>query len=385
MADAEASKKDIFIWRYRQVGERVRKVLRELYRWVNRPDISILGAYHGENVGDIALGDAVCQIVNQSGRTGSLQDVYRLQRQRVGDTIILGGGATGVESNVMQLADAYGEMAPRTAMVGMDFSGDFADYPDEALSYLRDVRYISCRSKEQTEMVGRALQRDDVRFHYDNAFALSGTGTPSRIRGERVLGYNALNFFMVWTGDRFEPGTHLEEWYRKVNSPILPYLDRIGPAYVRVLRKALRAYKDEGHKVVHLPFTPEDALFAKTYFRSQTDTFLPYSSNVNDVIGRVASCDRLLSTRYHSLVFGIKCRVPTIPLLYAVKCTDLLEDLGIGKEFGIERTDLVDETDACVDQLVNGRPIVLDSDRLDTIEAQVQREIREALQSVTQQ
>ncbi len=363
---------------------RIRKWGKELYHWIDQPDVSILGAYHGENVGDLALGNAVCELVNQAGGTGSLQDLYRVERQCIGDTIILGGGATGVENNILRLAEGYSDRASRTAMVGMDFSGDFADYSDEALSYLRDVRYISCRSKEQTEMVGGGLQREDIQFHYDNAFALKGTGNPSIVRGDRVLGYNALNLFMMWTGERFEPGTPLEEWYRKVDSPILPYVERIGPAYVRVLSEALSAYQGMGYRVVHIPFTPEDSLFAKTHLRPQTDAFLPYSSNVNDIIGHVANCDRLLSTRYHSLIFGIKCQIPTIPILYAVKCADLLKDLGVKKKLGVERTDLVDETQSCVDQLVDGTPILLSRDQLDTIEAEVRKRVEEGVQSTIQ-
>lgn len=381
---SKSPKQDIYTWRYRQLKARIWKASRELYHWVDQPDVSILGAYHGENVGDLALGKAVREIASQAGNSGYLQDLYCLERQRIGDTIILGGGATGVESNISELAGSYGDRASRTAMVGMDFSGDFANYSDEALSYLRDVRYISCRSKEQTEMVGEALQREDIQFHYDNAFALKGTGNPSVVRGDRVLGYNALNLFMMWTGERFEPGTPLEEWYRKVDSPILPYIKRIGPAYIRVLSEALSAYQGMGYRVFHIPFTPEDSLFAKTHFRSQTDAFLPYSSNVNDIVGHVSNCDRLLSTRYHSLIFGIKCQIPTIPILYAVKCADLLEDLGVEKGLGVGRTDLVDETRSCVDQLVDGIPILLRRDQLDTIEAEVRRRVKEGVQSTMQ-
>lgn len=386
MSQAESSlrssKQDILTWRYRQLKARIWKASRELYHCVDQPDVSILGAYHGENVGDLALGNAVREVVNQADNPGCLQDLYCLERQRIGDTIILGGGATGVESNISELADSYGDRASRTAMVGMDFSGDFADYSDEALSYLRDVRYISCRSKEQTEMVEEVLQREDIQFHYDNAFALKGTGNPSVVLGDRMLGYNALNLFMMWTGDRFEPGTPLEEWYRKVDSPILPYVKRIGPAYIRVLREALNAYQGMGYRVVHIPFTPEDSLFAKTYFQPQTDTFLSYSSNVNDIVGHVANCDRLLSTRYHSLIFGIKCQIPTIPVLYAVKCADLLEDLGVEKELGIARTDLVDDPDRCSNKLVDGDPVVLEETHIRNIQATVRGAIEDAVRMV---
>ncbi len=333
-------------------------------------------------MGDMALGRAVEEVAGEFESTIGLQEISRLARQSIGKRIILGGGATGVESNICPLAERHRDKAARTAMVGMDFSGDVAEFSGEVLSYLRDVRCISCRSKSQTEKLNDVLGRQDVGFGFDNAFALEAGVVPAPNSGKKVLGYNALNLFMTWKNGGFEPGTPLEDWYQKVDSPIVPYIKKIGPAYIRVFGEALSRYQDQGYRVIHIPFAPEDALFAKTFLKPQTDSFLPYTSDVQEVIRSVGACDRLLSTRYHSLVFGLMGQVPTIPILYAVKCGDLLDDLGIGKERGVARLELVDDPDSCVSKLVNGSPVTLQSGRLDQIKEDVRSTIESAVASV---
>ncbi len=354
--DRKSKKRDIANFRYKQLKERVWKKAREVYCWIDQPEVSILGAYHGQNVGDLALGEAIRNIVNQDGSTGVLQDLYCLHQQRIGDTIILGGGGTGVEDNISQLANACGDKARQTAVIGVEFAGDFPKFPDKALSYLEDVCYISCRSKNQAEMVGDVLQRDDVYFNYDNAFALENISNPSVIDGERVLGYNARQLTSVWTGDRFEPHPEVGR--------TSPYEKHLEQAYIQVLKRALNAYQSKGWKIVHLPFAIEDSLYAKTYLRSQTDTFLPYSSDIRDITGHVAKCNKIISTRYHSLILAIKCQIPVVPILYAKKCTDLINDLGVDESYGIKRYDLVNKVNICVDKILENKGLCIDKRKI---------------------
>jgi len=86
-------------------------------------------------------------------------------------------------------------------------------------------------------------------------------------RSGKLLGFNTLNFFMTWARWKgFFSGSPLANWYQKQNSPLFKHIEDLGLQYVRFLDKALDIYRERGWQVVHIPFTPEDDLFARTFF-----------------------------------------------------------------------------------------------------------------------
>jgi hypothetical protein len=355
---------------------------------VNAPSLSIIGAFHGINTGDITLGLSVKQQIKQPDLSWKFQNIYSLNSYPKCQFTICAGGATGVESVMTNLAQRNVDSPKKTALVGMNFAGDIANFPASTLEFLKQVSHISCRSKRECQQLAKVLGKDEIYYTPDNAFAYNFKSISTGIdldRQSKVLGFNALPLFMQWVKSKgFVPGTPLANWYRENNSPIVPYIDRIGPAYIEYINRVISIYSSRGWKIVHIPFTPEDDLFARTFFRSTEINYHSFSPNPDRIFSHVQKCDLFISTRFHALVFALSAKVPCVPINYAVKCNDLLTDLNIDSEFSVDRCELVDSMEAQIAKTVSPQPVVLDELILKSLREQSTNNIDRAFESIFQ-
>jgi polysaccharide pyruvyl transferase WcaK-like protein len=372
--------------RRHQVVAKINEKHHLLRQIIDVPDLAIIGSFHGINTGDQTLGLSVQNLIDRSEFTCGLQNIFSLKKYPKCKYTICAGGATGVESVITELAGRNFNSPASTALVGINFSDDVAKFSEPALDFLQQVSHLSCRSKREALKLAKILQREEVLYTPDNAFAYNFSGKDRNTERDphtKVLGFNALNLFMTWVrGKGFIPGTPLADWYRKTNSQIVSYLDRIGPAYIEYLNRVISIYSDRGWEIVHLPFTPEDDLFAKIFCRSAKIKYHSFSPNPDRIFARLQKFNLFISTRFHALVFAAIAQVPCIPISYANKCHDLLTDLNIGNRVGIDRYDLVDALAESIAKTVDPQPLILDESTLLNLKHQAITNIDRALNSL---
>lgn len=364
--------------------EKIKEKSRLLEQKLIVPEVGLIGAFHGTNIGDNSLGLSVSEIVKTNYRKVKFQNFYGIDSWPVAERAICSGGATGVRENLINLAQRYQVAPEKVALVGMDFAADIADYPDEVLAFLAKVSFISCRSKRQASQISDILNRDTI-FHFDNAFSWSGLyGSVGNLEPHsgKWLGFNALNFFMTWArGKGFFSGSPLASWYEKQNSPLAKYSEVLGLQYVKFMSKVLDIYHERGWQIFHIPFTPEDDLFARTFFNREI-RYLSFSSNPIKAFHFISQCDLFLSMRYHSLVFALCSQTPCIPFLYAAKCRDLIDDLGENISCCIDRMEIVENIDQSIDKFANSDPYKLTTEKLSALRQGARTQIAIATSSL---
>lgn len=374
-------------WRKQQVLIKLNENKKIISQHLIKPKLGILGAFHGTNVGDNTLGLSVANICKFQNLRYGLQNIYNLGVYPKSELTICAGGATGVNSNITLLAQSHPDSAAQTALIGMDFAADIGDFSDHALEFLSNVKYISCRSKNQAQKVALALNRDDIHYQLDNAFAYDFNSHNQEFieKNNKIFGFNALPFFMQWVRKKgFSTGTSLESWYRKNNNNFAKYIQKLGPQYIEYIQKVLSIYISRGWQVHHIPFTPEDDVFAKTFFKMDGVNFIGFNPSPQKTFLHISNCDIFLSTRYHSLVFSLIARVPCIPFMYAGKCNDLISDIGFDSNLNhaIDRLEIIHSFDQALEKTVNPNPYLLDKSYLENIYASVANNIYQASQII---
>jgi len=56
-----------------------------------------------------------------------------------------------------------------------------------------------------------------------------------------------------------------------------------------------------------------------------------YTGNLEEMINKIANLNLFITSRFHSMVLGLKFNIPIIPICYNQKCTNVLNDIGFPK------------------------------------------------------
>lgn len=382
---------DVFNRRKLQVVAKLSEYHLIFEQSLKRPELGLLGAFHGLNVGDNSLAKSVFIYAKDFYANIGVQNIYNFSKYPATSMAICAGGATGVQSNLVNLKNRYQLTPEKVALIGIDFSSDIDKFPESVLDFLSRICYLSCRSKSQANRV-RSLLKRDVLFHFDNAFSYPGFrylesykySTINHYKDSKILGFNSLNFFMIWVKSKgFMPGHYLAEWYKQQNSNVANYIESLGLAYINFFNDILDVYSSRKYKIIHIPFTVDDDLFARTFFKNKNIKFLKYNPNPDESIKYLSQCDLFISTRYHSLVFAIKLGIPCIPFCYAIKCTDLLQDLGFKTENAIDRMELIQTYNEALEKVVYPKPFLLDSNDIELISEETLNQILVGIKSLS--
>jgi hypothetical protein len=339
-------------------------VLRDIVRqYLSPPKIAIIGSVHRENVGDMALSESVASVLEERGaRTGMqlLGDGYLgLSRWPLGEgKAMVAGGALGREKRIRPLVGRFCEQPGRVALVGMSF-WSLDDLSQDSFGFLRRVGYISCRNRRDVEEL-KNEGIPDAKFAYDNAFAFPILKTEAE---PKRLGMNVVSRHMVREGRDYIPSEDRPNF---------------GPNYIQAMRRVAQSYLNRGWRVVHIPFTKEDELYAEVVFDGVDVEEKRYDYNVERVYKGVSRCARFVGTRYHAHVFSLLAQVPLLSFSYATKCTLLKEDLDMPDPAQATREEVANHGIDVAERFSNRDGFTLDDQRLREIRRSVRTNIENA-------
>jgi polysaccharide pyruvyl transferase WcaK-like protein len=131
-----------------------------------------------------------------------------------------------------------------------------------------------------------------------------------------TTGRTGVNFRPYFDEKEDMPDTALEEYFG--------YDDTEGAtaAYIKNARDICQQVE----KPVFIPFTPKDEEFAQKFLNIPV---LDYEFSVEKTLIRVSKVDRMVATRYHSLIFAAICDKPVLPIAYEPKVEQVAERLDV--------------------------------------------------------
>lgn len=356
-------------------------------QWVCRPELAIIGSYHGGNLGDLCLGRAVAALLSarKEAPSHALQTIYNLSSWPSTRRAIVGGGAVAYEESMANLRQRFGHRPEALVFLGVDFN-DLSVIHQHA-DFLNQVFAITCRSEEQAAQLREVLERDDICAHPDLSFALYST--PAK---EGSLKSNSRSGFrQPICGLSLPPlmfGESEKSWvlHSDFSKEILRSAPSAGgnmkvlaEAYVQFFRKACERLLQKGYALEHLAFAGEDDAFARYVLEGLPVHFNPYRRSYRFVVSKMHQQQLFLSGRFHSLAFALKERVPCLAFCYSPKSSRLLKDLKVS---GPAVCDLNDAVQGISEERFSemlAQPVLVDADQVKQAATKVRKTVNRVL------
>lgn len=302
------------------------------------PKVAIIGGYHGGNLGDMALGLAVSNVLNKSGFSNGLQTIYNLEKWPKVPFAIIGGGAVGYTDSLLKVYERYKGNFSKVGFLGVDFNENA--YPKEILEMIRKAAFVSCRSARQAERMKKITQRDIIYNHPDIAFSLmpalcSEARNNNPIKEKKIF-VNVLPLYGKFVNGRVEPILK----YKEERPELFDNFSLMHKSYETALRNSVIQGIEEGFEIESAPFTGSDSEYCKVLLKGLPVKFPAYYSDPIKMLKNISTGERVISTRFHTTIFGLKTGAVLQPIAYAKKNELMLKELGICSENFLSTTDL---------------------------------------------
>jgi hypothetical protein len=299
-----------------------KRVADRLWRTKLRPrlphDVAVKGNYWTGNVGNRAVGEVLKQRLAPGN--GRVKLFSRHAKSSTAPVRIIGGGGG--------FHDRFGpeKLRKRLRFVAGDGGAILATgvpgiHSPEARRLLEErlpeVDLVTVRSELDRE---RLAPPPDCEVHVTACPTLLFADPGERSNGR--TGVNFLPWFFEDDGhyDAYpSDAAHLADYFGYEDDLVR---EKAHSDYVRNARRIC----DELDDPVFVPFHKDDERFARRHLDIEV---LPYTFSVAETFRRVSAVDRMVTTRFHCLVFAAVCETPTLALAYAPKVTSLADRLGI--------------------------------------------------------
>lgn len=356
--------------------------------YLSRPQLAIVGCYNTSNVGDLALGWTLRQLVRRQGRRCQLQSFGVVQRFPAPQDVIIGGGsilALKPTGPLTTIEPHYGNSASNAVIVGVSGPLDSDQCSDKMMNFLRTVPYFSVRSKEDRTILSDIIGRDiivqpDIAFGLAAAFGISLEG--DRDHKKPVMGISVCPHIIHRHGRLLRSNPEPSTWFQKHLPAEAAVYDKLGPAYVETVVRVIQSYRDRGWTVRCISFAVEDYLFARSVLKNSGVEFVPYTADPVAVFRHVSSCSALIATRFHAHVFALLAKVPVLSIAYAPKCKHLWQDLDLPAETQVTLLDMVYRPSETYALLTSATPALLPSTQHETIQASAVEACMNAIGSI---
>jgi hypothetical protein len=347
---------------------------------VIRPvQVGVIGGYHGINLGDIALGESVSNVLTQRGISNGLQTIYNLEKWNwpKAPYAIIGGGACGYDNSMSRVARRYRNDFNKVALLGVDFMED--KYSSESMDLMCGATWISCRSEKQADKITVLTGRTDVQFHPDLAFSLEKQlCSDQRKKGvsdkTKTLLVNIVPVYGVIEAGKIVPSKE----YMSERPDLYKNYDIMQQSYKQATRTLVSEALAKGYVVETIAFTPEDEVSAQIILETLPVKHVKYNPDTKVMLRRIAKAEWIFSTRYHATIFALKMGAKITPMAYATKNELLL------KELGVSRSDFLASQDFAEGATVFPDRIFIEDNVVDKWETESDRAIQKCIDTLIQ-
>ena len=292
--------------------------LKLLKQFLTRPEIGIIGGYHGGNVGDLALGQAVKDFLSSKGIVRSdLQTIHNFQIYPKAKKYIIGGGALLDNEKLDNIRNRVRPMD--LTVIGCEFSNAHTvtnELSKTNLKFLQSISYFSLRNSSQYNQYEHLLS--NLASHPDIVF---GWQFLERLRLERSQTTSGKVGISVILGCGKDYDGALKQNERSSEDEV-----KINSFTRTFFRQKVQKALQEGKEVHHYPFAHKDMDSVRDILEGLPVIHHKYEQNPRILAKEVSTCDYYISSRLHSLIFCLTLGVPTSTFLYARKNYWLRDD-----------------------------------------------------------
>lgn len=310
-----------------------------LTHFFNKKEVAITGGYHYGNLGDIALGNSVKEILKEKNIKSELQTIYSLKYWLERDYAIVGGGAIGYENSLLEIIKRHGNNYKKVAFMGVDFNSNF--YSDESIELINKAAFVSTRSKSQADRLKELTGRNDIYSQPDLAFSFQRkhyeqirTGTNNL---EKKLFVNILPLYALFNNGIVKPINAYKNERPEIFENFLSIHQNYKTLIINEVNNALK----EGTEVYSWSFTPMDEAYAKFLLKGLAVNHLSYDPDPAKIIATITPSDEVITTRLHATIFGFRSGAKVKPIAYARKNEELLKEMGFNKSDYLNAEDLI--------------------------------------------
>ena len=332
----------------------INHIARFASQYFSRPEVGIVGGYHGGNLGDIALGISIKNLLDEIKVNSGLQTIYNLERWPETTFAILGGGAIGYTDSLVRVAKRYKNNYKHVGLLGVDFNEK--EYPNACLDLIRGAAFVSGRSKKQAERLIQLTGRKDIFHHPDIAFSLLNDfcsqqrSTISNNKQKKLL-INVLPLYAQVQNSKVIP---VEKYYTE-RPELYKEFQTMHDSYKAIIRRIVSEALNDGYVVETIPFTPLDDQYGKLILKDLPVRHAEYHSDPIRMIKHMATSDWVIATRFHATIFALKLGVKLTPIAYATKNELMLQELGLSRSSFLTTGDLANGIDQALE------PVKVDS------------------------
>ncbi len=278
-------------------------------RWTPHK-IGVQGSYETGNIGDRALGEQFKLQFHQKGYQTSL--FGRQTTWSNTPTRVLGGGGVlhdwyGIEHLKKRLE--YVSSGEKKLIVGVGAPG-FQSKKAQSLAsqVLPEMDAITVRDEWSKSNIKSVCDVD-----------ITITACPVFLYEDpqiETTGRTGVNFRPYFDEKDDMSDTALKDYFGYDN------LEGATAAYIDNARLICQQVENP----VFIPFTPRDEEFAREFLDIP---IYNYEFSVRNTLNRVSEVERMVTTRYHSLIFAAICGKPVLPIAYEPKVEEVAERLDV--------------------------------------------------------
>lgn len=270
-------------------------------------DFGIQGSYFSGNIGDRAIGEALRRALRNKNHSAFLFGKEKKQ-SRCTVRVLGGGGVLHDWYGTEHLKNRLSYVKDGGVILGVGVPGFRSDGSKKLINnILPGVKKITVRDRLSKLSLEETCDID-----------VSVTACPAFLHKDPKSKSNN------YTGVNFRPWFELDG---SILNYYFNYSEGIDP--IKAKNKYISNIKRVCEKVdnpVFIPFTLEDEIFAKKYLDIRV---MSYQFSVSETLKRVSGSQKMVCTRYHSVVFSAICRKPILAIAYAPKVSSLSKRLGI--------------------------------------------------------
>jgi len=353
---------------------RIEHLARNINQRLFKSTIGVVGGYHGSNLGDMALGASVVDVLKAKGISSGLQTIYNLDKWPKTPYAIVGGGAVGYSDSLTRVARRYKGQYEKVALLGVDFMEK--SYPAECIELIKGAAYVSGRSKFQADRLKELTGREQIYNHPDIAFSLLNDYCEAARTQEKpdskTLMINLVPLYAQMKDGQYFP----VEQYRSERPELYEKFDTMHKSYHKVVRAVTDEALQKGYKVQSIPFTPLDGEYTKLVLKGLPVEHLPYNSDPYQMLKKITTASWVIATRFHTTIFALKAGVKITPIAYATKNELLLNELGVERSSFLSTLDLANGLDE------PKAPFVIANDKIKATEQESLNAIRHCVESL---
>lgn len=316
----------------------VQHLKRNLIQRLRVPQLGVLGGYHGGNLGDMALGLSISTFSDKMNIRNGLQTIYNLDKWPKSPYAIIGGGAVGYLDSLYKVYNRYKGNFSKIGFLGVDFNE--ANYPDDIRQMLTEAAFVSCRSEKQANRINKIANRSITKHHPDIAFSLlrefCTASRAERKNKQKKLFVNVLPLYADFVNGQLVPMKN----YKNERPELYENFSIMQQSYAKAVRTQVKQALSDGFTVESAPFTPEDNYYCKFILEGLPVDYPNYHADPLKMLKHFTTGERIISTRFHATIFGLKAGLTIQPVAYATKNELLLNDLGFTPKMYLNATDL---------------------------------------------